>query len=159
MEDCWDFDDLKEKLLACIDIIPDASFSDRLANDPGELERVMDFTINAIIKNNGYQPRPQESTLIFQNVKKLCDRIKFVPSDPTTWDVLDKPHQFEPVLSLVWTPELARLVRELTPVLHCTMTQAKEMLKLALNWIEAKNEMAYSICASFDEPGWDQRQQ
>ena len=145
VEDCWDFDDLKEKLQGCIDLIPDTSFSDRLSDDPDELERVLDFTIAAVIKSNGYQPRPEESTRIFLNLKKFCDRIGFVPSDPDTWAVIDEPHRFEPVLGVVWTPDLARLVRELTPVLHCSMAQAKEFLKLFFNWIEARNETAYSI--------------
>jgi len=148
VEDCWDLDDLKEKLQGCIDLIPDTSFSDRLSDNPGELERVLDYKLKAIINNNGYQPRPEESTRIFLNLKKFCDRIGFVPSDPDTWAVIDKPHGFEPVLAIVWTPELARLVRELTPVLNCSMTQAKDLLKLVFNWIEAKNEMAYSIVGS-----------
>jgi hypothetical protein len=148
VEDCWDYDDLKERLQRCIDIIPDPTFSDRLSDNSGELERVLDYTITAVIKGNGYQPRPEESTAIFLNLKKFCDRIGFVPSDPSTWDVLDKPHGFEPALHLVWTPKLARFVREIAPVLHCTMTQAKDLLKLVFNWIEARNEMAYSICAS-----------
>src|SRR5262249_17445307 len=49
---------------------------------------------------------------------------------------------------LVWTPELARFVRELAPILKGNMSQTKELLKLVFNWIEARNEMSYSVCAS-----------
>ncbi|MBV9123674.1 MAG: hypothetical protein JO112_09985, partial [Planctomycetes bacterium] len=132
----------------CIDLIPDPGFSDRLSDDPGELERVLDYTIKAVIKGNGYQPRPEESTAIFLKLKKFCDRIGFVPSYPATWDELDKPHSFQPSLAVVWTPELARFVREIAPALNCTTAQAKDLLKLVFNWIEARSEMAYSICAS-----------
>ena len=130
VEDCHDVDELKEKLQRCIDVIPDTSFSDRLSDDPGELERVMEFTLEAIIKNNGYQPRPDESTRVFLNLKMLCDRIGFVPSDPGTWAVLDKHQTFEPDLRLVWTPELAVLVRALAPILACTMSQAKGLFEV-----------------------------
>jgi hypothetical protein len=148
VEECDDFDELKEKLQCCIDLIPDTSFSDRLSDNPGELERVIEYTLKAILKDNGYQARPDESTAIFLNLKKLCNRIGFVPSDPTTWDALSKPHSFEPTLQLVWTPELVALVREVAPVLQATASQAKELLKLVYNWIEARSEMAYSIVAS-----------
>ena len=148
VEECQDADELKDKLQRCIDLIPDTSFSDRLSDDPGELERVMEYTLEAIIKNNGYQARPDESTRIFLNLKKLCDRIGFVPSDPDTWANLDKHQPFQPELRLVWTPELARLVRELAPILTCTMSQAKDFLKLFFAWVEGKNETAYSKIAT-----------
>jgi len=148
VEDCQDVDELKEKLQRCIDLIPDTGFSDRLSDDPGELERVMEYTLVAAVKNNGYQRRPDESTRIFLNLKKLCDRIGFVPSDPDTWANLDKHQPFQPDLHLVWTPELARLVRELAPILTCTMSQAKDVVKLAFAWIEARNETAYSKVAT-----------
>lgn len=148
VEDCHDADELRDKLLRCIDLIPDTSFSDRLSDDPGELERVMDCTIAAILKGNGYQARPDESTTILRNLKKSCDRIGFVPSDPDTWAVLDEQRPFVPGLRLVWTAELAAVVRELAPVLNCTMSEAKEFLKLAFSWIEARNETAYSKFAT-----------
>lgn len=147
VEDCQDVDELKEKLQRCIDLIPDTSFSDRLSNNPDELERVMDYTLEAIIKNNGYQDRPEESTRILLNLKKKCDRIGFVPSDPSTWHNLDKEQDFTPDLRLVFTPELAALVRTLAPILTCTMTQAKDFLKLFFAWVEARNETSYSKVA------------
>lgn len=36
VEGCDDFDELKDRLQRCIDLIPDASFSDRLSDAPGE---------------------------------------------------------------------------------------------------------------------------
>jgi hypothetical protein len=144
IEECDDVDELKEKLQRCIDLIPDTNFSDRLSDNPAELERVMGYTLEAIIKNNGYQRRPDESTRIFMKIKKFCDRIGFVPSDPTTWAILDKQESFQPDLELVWTPELAALIRTLTPVLTCTMIQAKDFLKLFFAWVEARNETSYS---------------
>ena len=144
VEGCGDLDELKEKLQRCIDLIPDTSFSDRLSDNPAELERVMDYTLEAIIKTNGYQGRPDESTRIFLKIKKFCDRIGFVPSDPGTWVVLEKHQPFEPDLKLVWTPELAALVRALAPILTCTMAQAKDFLKLFFAWVEARNETSYS---------------
>lgn len=147
VEECDDVDELKEKLQRCIDLIPDTSFSDRLSDNPAELERVMDYTLEAIIKNNGYQARPDESTRIFLKIKKFCDRIGFVPSDPSTWATLDKHETFQPDLKLVWTPELAALIRVLAPILSCTMSQAKDFLKLFFAWIEAKNETSYSKVA------------
>ena len=142
---------MKEKLQRCIDLIPDTSFSDRLSDNPAELERVMDYTLEAIIKNNGYQRRPDESTRIFLNLKKTCNRIGFVPSDPDTWANLDKHQTFQPDLHLVLTPELAALVRALAPILTCTMSQAKDFLKLFFAWVEAKNETAYSKVAPLME--------
>jgi hypothetical protein len=144
VEECGDLEELKEKLQRCIDLIPDTSFSDRLSDSPAELERVMDYTLEAIIKNNGYQRRPDESIRIFLKIKKFCDRIGFVPSDPGTWAVLDKHATFQPDLKLVWTPELAVLVRTLAPILTCTMSQAKDFLKLFFAWVEGKNETSYS---------------
>jgi hypothetical protein len=151
VEECDDPDELKEKLQRCIDLIPDTSFSDRLSDSPAELERVMDYTLDAVIKNNGYQARPDESTGIFLKIKKKCDRIGFVPSDPSTWATLDKHETFQPDVKLVWTPELAALVRTLAPILTCTMSQAKDFLKLFFAWIEGKNEAAYSVIAGLME--------
>jgi len=151
VEDCRDVGELKDRLQRCIDLIPDTSFSDRLSDDPNELERVMDYTLEAIIKNNGYQRRPDESTRIFLKIKKFCDRIGFVPSDPDTWAVLDNHHTFQPDLRLVWTPELAVLVRELAPVLHCTMSQVKDFLKLFFAWVEATSETGYTKVAPLME--------
>ena len=51
-------------------------------------------------------------------------------------------------MKLVWTPELVQLLRAITPVLNCTMSQAKEFLKTFFAWVEARNETAYSIVAS-----------
>lgn len=151
VEDCQDVDELKEKLQRCIDLLPDASFSDRLSDNPAELERVMDYTLEAIIKNNGYQARPAESTRILFNLKKQCDRIGFVPSDPSTWATLDKHDSFKADMRLVWTPELAALVRALAPILSCTMSQAKDFLKLFFAWVEAKSESSYSKIAPLME--------
>ena len=148
VEDCQDVDELKDKLQRCIDLIPDTSFSDRLSDNPAELERVMDYTLEAIVKNNGYQARPAESTRILLNLKKTCDRIGFVPSDPSTWATLDNHDIFKADMRLVWTPELATLVRTLVPILSCTMSQAKDFLKLFFAWVEAKNESSYSKIAS-----------
>jgi hypothetical protein len=144
VEECNDVDELKEKLQRCIDLIPDTSFSDRLSDNPAELERVMDYTLEAIIRNNGYQARPDESTRIFLKIKKFCDRIGFVPSDSSTWATLDKHEAFQPDLKLVWTPALAALIRVLAPILSCTMSQAKDFLKLFFAWVEEKNETSYT---------------
>ena len=144
VEGCDDFDELKERLQRCVALIPDTSFSDRLSDDPGELERVFDFTLKAVLKNNGYQARPDESTRIFLNLKKSCDRIGFVPSDPATWAKLDNQQTYQPEMELVWTPELESVVRELAPVLNGTQTQVKEFLKLFFAWVEAKSETSYS---------------
>ena len=147
VEGCDDFDELKERLQRCIDLIPDNSFSDRLSDDPGELERVIDFTLDAILKNNGYQARPDQSTRILTNLKKQCDRIGFVPSAPSTWATLDKRQTYQPGMELVWTPELAAVVRELAPVLNGTLSQVEEFLKLFFAWVEAKSETGYSKIA------------
>jgi len=147
IEECDDVDELKGKLQRCIDLIPDTSFSDRLSENPAELERVMDYTLEAIVKNNGYQRRPDESTKILLNLKKKCARIGFVPSDPSTWATLNKEEVFQPDLELVFTPELAALVRTLAPILTCTMSQAKDFLKLFFAWVEARNETSYSKIA------------
>jgi hypothetical protein len=151
IEECDDVDELKEKLQRCIDLIPDTSFSDRLSDNPAELERVMDYTLEAIIKNNGYQARPDESTRLFLKIKKFCDRIGFVPSDPSTWGTLDQHETFQPDMRLVFTPELAALVRTLAPILTCTLSQAKDFLKLFFAWVEARNESSYTKIAPLME--------
>ena len=74
--------------------------------------------------------------------------IGFVPSDPGTWQNLDKDQPFQPDMRLVWTPELAALVRDLAPILTCTMSQVKDFLKLFFAWVEGKNETAYSKIAA-----------
>lgn len=147
VEGCDDFDELKERLQRCIALIPDTSFSDRLTDDPDELERVIDLTLEAVINGNGYQARPEESTRIFLNLKKHCDRIGFVPSDPDTWATLDEQQTYAPEMELVWTPELTAVARELAPLLNGTPAQVEDLLKLFFAWVEARSEAGYSKIA------------
>lgn len=70
-----------------------------------------------------------------------------MPSDPATWATVDKQKGYEPEMELIWTPELASVVRELTPALNGTMSQVKDFLKLFFAWVEAKSETAYSVIA------------
>lgn len=147
VEGCDEFDELKARLQRCIDLIPDTGFSDRLTDDPGELERVLDYALKAVLDGNRYQPHPEASTAILAGLKKTCDRIGFVPSDPATWDALDRPQASVPGLALVWTPDLHQLVRDMAPVLNAGETQVRELLGLVFNWIEARSETAYRVVA------------
>src|SRR5262249_33266524 len=70
--------------------IPDTAFSGRPTCNLGELLRTDVYTASHIQDGNLYQPRPEESTDIFAQVKARCERLSFVFAEPSTWDVLGR---------------------------------------------------------------------
>jgi hypothetical protein len=118
-------------------------FSDRLTDNFTELQRVMDYAVDAVWRNNGYQKDPVQSEAKLKAAVEAWGRRGFYLHDPATW------HQHQqavaPELKLVWTADLLALVPELAILAHATPEQTKSFIEKALAFVEAHNELAESM--------------
>ena len=80
-QQCMDW--LEEAFLA----LPHKAFSDRLCQDFGELMRSTGKMVEAVYKNNGYQPNPEESTKKLEQVIAYCQKHGIVIHDRKTWNL------------------------------------------------------------------------
>jgi hypothetical protein len=124
-------------------------FSDRLTDNLGELQRVMDYAVNAVWRNNGYQKDPVQSEAKLKAAVDAWSRRGFYLHDPDTW------HQHRqavvPQLKLVWTADLLALVPELAALAHATQEQTKDFIEKLLVFVETHNELAESVVGNLLE--------